>query len=189
VGLNISGLLSMGGYSRANMFGLRIDYLDLMRAVIERFLEEHQVYLILVPHVYGEGQNSESDALACEKLFAEFQPKYPQRITRVVGKYNQNQIKYIIGMCDFFIGARMHACIAALSQYIPAVGIAYSRKFIGVFETIGIQSLVADPRILDYDQLMAVIFEAFEDRGKYTQQLEAVMPEVRDKILTMSKFL
>ena len=38
----------------------------------------------------------------------------------------------------------MHACIAALSQGIPTVGVAYSRKFIGVFNSINLSDMVID---------------------------------------------
>jgi colanic acid/amylovoran biosynthesis protein len=37
VGVNVSGLLYMGGYSQDNMFGLKADYRKLMEAMITRF--------------------------------------------------------------------------------------------------------------------------------------------------------
>ena len=49
--------------------------------------------------------------------------------------------KAVIGQCDFFIGSRMHACIAALSQGVPCVGVAYSMKFAGVFDTVGMERM------------------------------------------------
>ena len=39
-------------------------------------------------------------------------------------KYSASEIKQIIGQCDFFIGTKMHACIAAWSQAVPTVAIA-----------------------------------------------------------------
>jgi polysaccharide pyruvyl transferase WcaK-like protein len=38
---------------------------------------------------------------------------------------------------DFFMGARMHACIAALSSGVAVAPMAYSRKFAGLFGSIG----------------------------------------------------
>ena len=46
----------------------------------------------------------------------------------------------------------MHACIAALSQTVPAVAIAYSRKFLGVMETIGVEDIVVDPQCMTADE-------------------------------------
>ena len=39
---------------------------------------------------------------------------------------------HISGM-DFFIGSRMHACIAAYSSGVPVFPLGYSRKFTGLF--------------------------------------------------------
>lgn len=42
---------------------------------------------------------------------------------------------YIAGM-DFFMGARMHACITALLSGVPVVPMAYSLKFEGLFGSL-----------------------------------------------------
>ena len=101
----------------------------------------------------------------------------------VLGSYNQSEIKYIIGLCDFFIGSRMHACIAALSQSIPAVGIAYSKKFYGVFQAIGAESLVADPRKLGNGEILAVIDREYEQRASTHKKLEQTMPRVKEAVM------
>jgi hypothetical protein len=53
VGLNVSGLLFMGGYNLDNMFGLKSDYPDLMRALIRWFTQEAGTDLVLISHVTG----------------------------------------------------------------------------------------------------------------------------------------
>ena len=146
VGFNISGLLFMGGYTQDNMFGLKIDYRKLIYTLIDRLMQKKNVMVILVPHVFGSPEHLESDSVICSKIYDELKTKYKDRLFLAQGYYNQNEIKYVIGLCNFFIGSRMHACIAALSQNIPAVTIAYSKKFFGVLQTIGAESLVADPR-------------------------------------------
>ena len=45
-----------------------------------------------------------------------------------------SQIKGIIAGCDYFIGCRMHALIAAISSTVPTLCLAYSSK---VMEVIG----------------------------------------------------
>ena len=78
--------------------------------------------------------------------------------------YDQNETKYLIGLCDFFLGARMHATIAALSQGMPAVGMAYSRKFRGVFETAGVGDCVLDLRKLSNDHVLDGIKGIYQRR-------------------------
>ena len=50
VGLNVSGLLFAGGYTRGNQFGLQSDYRQLAKRLIESILElpGHQVLLALI---------------------------------------------------------------------------------------------------------------------------------------------
>ena len=100
----------------------------------------------------------------------------------VRGEYNQNGIKYIIGLCDFFIGSRMHSCVAALSQNIPTIGLAYSRKFEGVFETVGAGQFVVDLRRTATRDVLPVIVKAFEQREVTAQHLKLAVPEVQRKI-------
>src|ERR1017187_7345175 len=67
VGLNVSGLLSMGGYNRQNMFGLRVDYNELVRSMIGLLVERKNATVLLVPHVFGSG--AECDSPACERVY------------------------------------------------------------------------------------------------------------------------
>ena len=178
VGLNVSGLLYMGGYDRGNMFGLQIDYQELVRRIIDFLIHTKGVSILLVPHVFGDDENSESDVIACKTVYRACGEEYGDRLGLLRGNYDQGEIKYVIGMCDFFIGSRMHACIAATSQCVPAVAIAYSDKFIGVMETVGVPSVVADARKLNLDELLARIESLYDMRSSLKRELEGLMPRV-----------
>jgi polysaccharide pyruvyl transferase WcaK-like protein len=185
IGMNISGLLFMGGYTRDNMFGLQIDYRELVYEIIHHLMRTSNVVVMLVPHVFGPPEHVESDAVVCAKVYHELKAQYNHRLFFTNGNYNQSEIKYIIGLCDFFIGSRMHACIAALSQTIPAVAIAYSDKFTGVMQTIGVDDLVADPRKIDKHELTHLITKAFEQRDAFRAQLSMKMPQVKERVLNL----
>ena len=182
-GINISGLLFNGGYTGDNMFGLRADYRSLIRNFIEFFITQKDAVVLLVPHVFGTEGGSESDWVVCNQLWAELKNKYGPALRLVQGTYDQSELKFIIGKCDFFVGARMHACIAAVSQGVPAVSIAYSDKFIGVMESIGVAATVADARHLDEQEILAIIDRSFQQRAVLHDQLTKTMPHVRDTVL------
>jgi colanic acid/amylovoran biosynthesis protein len=184
VGLNISGLLFNGGYNRNNMFGLRSDYRELIYALIEMFLKHQKVSVLLVSHVFPPANNAvESDPEACFKMYECFRKIYPGRIFMVKGEYDQGEIKYIIGLSDFFIGSRMHACIAAISQGIPTAGIAYSGKFQGVFESIGVADCVVDARNYDKKQVLEKVESVFERKDKIRENLKYAIPRVKECVL------
>ncbi len=189
IGLNVSGLLFMGGYTQDNMFGLKIDYREFIYELIDFLIQKKNIIVMLVPHVFGSGEHSESDLIACEKIYGTLKKEYRDKIYIARGIYNQSQIKYIIGLCDFFIGSRMHACIAALSQGIPAVSIAYSKKFYGVMQSIGVEALVADPRKLEKEEIFNIIDKAYEQRDSIREQLTQTMPQVKEKVLGLFRHI
>ena len=183
VGLNVSGLLLMGGYNRSNLFGLKDDYRDLVVKLARYLVGQADANVLLVPHVFGA--HPESDTSACARLLAELGPEFPGRIHAVPGELNHHEIKYVIGQCDFFIGSRMHACIAALSQCVPAACLAYSRKFIGVMESIGCGGLVADLEVMDNQEILAAVDRIYASRAEWHQLLQERMPAVRAGVLEL----
>lgn len=180
VGINVSGLLMIGGYDKSNKFGLRADYPALCHQLIKMFITQKRTRVLLIPHVFGS--SAESDLSACLALFGELRGEYPGMLGCVTAPHTYAEIKAIIGGCTFMVGARMHACIGALSQCVPAVSLAYSDKFHGVMETIGIQQLVADPRSADIPQLVAEIDTLFDSRAQLRDALVSKMPEVKRTI-------
>lgn len=180
VGVNVSGLLFIGGYGRDNAFNLKTDYRRFTEDLIEHLIVRKNASVLLVPHVFGNSE--ESDTRACQAIYESLKDRYPGRLAWVQGDFDQNEIKHVIGQCDFFVGARMHACIAALSQSVPAVGIAYSLKFLGVFETVGAGDLVADPRRLTGEEMIALIEQAMDRRGTISAELSKTMETVRREL-------
>ena len=178
VGLNISGLLYMGGYDKNNMFGLRVDYRELVSRIIDLFIVGKGASVLLVPHVLGNDANSESDVVASDQVYKAFTSRYGRRLGMLRGEYDQSEVKHVIGKCNFFVGSRMHACIAAMSQCVPAVAVAYSDKFIGVLEPVGVPSVVADARKLDLGELLALIENLYDRREVVRRELQKSMPQV-----------
>lgn len=183
VGLNISGLLFNGGYTHNNMFGLQTDYKTLVYELINFLIRQKGGSVLLVPHVFGPTADSESDSVVCRQISEELQEKYGMRLSVLRGTYDQSELKYVIGQCDFFVGSRMHACIAAVSQGVPAVAIAYSDKFIGVMEKIGVGSAVADARCLDEQAILDIVEQTFDQRDEIRRGLLETMSRVKSTVL------
>ena len=166
VGLNVSGLLINGGYTGANMFGLRMDYRQLMRDIIAGFLRHPDgCELHLVPHVISWTRGAvEDDYQASLDLAAEFpQVKVAPAFT------SPSEAKSYIAGLDFFMGARMHACIAAFSSGVPVVPMAYSRKFAGLFGSLGYDHTV-DCTSEAPEAILERIFAAYEKRRTLAEE-------------------
>lgn len=176
VGVNVSGLLWNGGYTKDNQFGLRADYrqysYELIETLCARGVEVH-----LVPHVIGrEGALDEDDVVACEQVLA-IHPKCvlaPCFDSPVAAK------SYIAGM-DVMIGARMHATIAAFTSGVPTIPVAYSRKFVGYYSNLGYTDLV-DLAALDTATAVAATVELVEDRQRLAEAARRSGEVAADKL-------
>lgn len=181
VGLNINGLLYNGGYTRDNMFNLKMDYKLFVHQLSETILKKTNANLLLIPHTFAARGHVESDPDACTEVFAALSPVYPGRIQMITGEYDQHAVKGVIGRCNFFIGSRMHSCIAALSQKIPTVAIAYSKKFKGVFDSVGAGNFVIDARDTETQEAFNMIEAMFIDRAQIEHKLQTQIEAVQQQ--------
>jgi polysaccharide pyruvyl transferase WcaK-like protein len=149
------------------MFGLASDYPALMRRLIGEFARRKDCEVHLVPHVLSTHIAVEDDWRASEALVRDI----PGNITLAPRFASPSEAKsYIAGM-DFFMGARMHACIAAFSSGVPVVPMAYSRKFAGLFDALGYRYTV-DCTKEDGKSIETKIFAAYENRLALKEELD-----------------
>lgn len=177
VGINVSGLLMAGGYTGQNELGIALDYPALIDRLIEGF-QEQGAKVHLVPHVIvREGRMArEDDFKASEKLA----DKHPGTVLAPAFKDPSEAKSYIAGL-DFFMGARMHACIAAFSSGVPVVPMAYSRKFEGLFGSLGYAHTV-DCTQETADVIAEKIFAGFETRSTLRAEAGAALLKGREKL-------
>lgn len=176
VGINVSGLMMSGGYTQSNQFGLKSDYGELIRDIIRYFQGIDNVELHLVGHVQSNEQPIEDDHRAGVKLAEEF----PGAIVSPFFKSPSEAKTYIAGL-DFFMAARMHAAIAAFSSGVPVIPMAYSRKFIGVFGTLGYNH-VADCKADTAEEILDRIKDGFERRAELAGEVAVAMENVNQRL-------
>ena len=176
VGINVSGLLMNGGYTGDNMFGLTANYPELMRRIIGHFHDLPDSEVHLVGHVLSETMPIEDDFRANQALAQEF----PRAVVAPRFEGPSQAKSYISGL-DFFCGARMHACIAAFSSGVPVIPIAYSRKFAGVFGSLGYRR-IADAKTETTDQIFRRVVDAFDDLPAIHAEIEQSMTHVDARI-------
>lgn len=191
VGVNINGLMYSGGYTGKNMFGLTMDYRAFAEKLVIALLQQDHVRVLLVPHTFGFSGHVNSDPEASRNVMAAVSSRQSaERVHMVMYPYNQSEMKAIIAKCHFFVGSRMHACIAALSQGIPTVGVAYSKKFNGVFASVGASKSVVDARTYTADDAVLKILDELTGSAIRNENLEDKMGKVRGQIETIfSSFL
>lgn len=160
IGVNVSGLLFSEAESGGNRFGLSYDYAQFTRALLTELLARGDCDVHLVPHVI-EPRLADDDSGLADRLHAEF----PNTV-RVPDFATPSEAKSAIATLDLLIAARMHACIGAFSSGTPVLPVAYSRKFAGLFGSLG------------YDRQIPVT--GVDDAGALAMALGAV--DQRDRL-------
>ena len=160
IGINPSGLISRfsgKGHQKAEE-----EFASIIAKVIDNLAENLNATIIMIPHVYT---SNDDDRITINRIFRKVKNKSNVKIIK--NEYTPQELKGIIGQCDLFIGARMHATIAATSMLVPTVGIAYSHKMHGIIgEMLGQERYVLDIKELDYESLISTINDAWENREK-----------------------
>lgn len=160
---NVSGLL-WNGHGDVDQ--------EAYRAHVRRFIDgAHKAgrSVSVLAHVV-DNPTSDNDAPAVNQLAQEFafvEPLVPADLT---------EARELIASAKVVVGARMHACLNALSMGIPAIAWAYSRKFAPLMNELG-WSHVLDVRDQDLpSKTLGALRDAESD--KRVADLSAVSREV-----------
>lgn len=185
VGINVSGLLWNGGYTRNNQFDMKTDYKKLMTEVLSYFCNQTDVQVHLIPHVVPENNPVEDDYAASINIKENLFPKV------IVAPRFSSSIEakgYMSGL-DFFTGARMHACIGAFSSGVPTFLMAYSRKFNGLFKDTLRYHALGDCVNENEDAVFDKLKDAYSNRLELAKQIELSKTQIIEPRLNHLKKL
>lgn len=177
IGLNVSGLLHQGGYTKANQFGLALDYRALINELIEELSapKEHVVWLI--PHVYQLARTAKESDLEISKALNQAHPK-----TRLAPLFfNASEAKTFISKMNLLLGARMHATIAAVSSGVACVPMSYSLKFQGLFESLDYPYTI-DLKKLSLEEARATSLASIEHIDEMSRRARASTAIALDRL-------
>lgn len=151
-----------------------IDYVAEVGASITNYLvEQLNATVILIP-------NSTSPIFDIDEINRRiFELAKNKNRVRVIefASCSARETKGIIGNCDLFIGSKMHACIAAWSQGVPAIAMASSHKYYGVAHSIGQERCVCEPVAMS--EIFDKIQEAYARRQEIRKELQSKIPAMR----------
>lgn len=175
VGINVSGLLWNGGYSGDNEFGLKVDYRAFINNILAELSARDDMKVLLISHVVSDNYDAaENDYKACVELSED----YPAVIAQKPFD-NPIEAKSFISGLDCFMGSRMHATIAAFSSGVPTLPLAYSKKFDGLYGSLGYEATV-DLRAVDTDDAVATALAFVNDPAEYKKAQDKALLKVTE---------
>ena len=169
IGLNVSGLLFKDAEEGHNRFGLDFNYAELTMKLMRAFTTMPGVEVQLFAHVAASDNALDSDGWICDRLAREF-----PNVVRVPNFGSPSEAKSYMSGLDFVVSGRMHACIGSFSSGVPVVPIAYSRKFSGLFGTLGYDWLVPTNG-MDTDASFDFVLSCFGRRSEMSFDLQKGM--------------
>ena len=186
VGVTLAGynLHSQRSWDRPRHFDDLVLYLPALRWL----LEDLGATLMLLPHVYrqnpfvhGHEHINGPDHDILKHLREALDPhRYGDRLRLIEGKYSAAEAKGMIGRCDLYLSGRLHAAVAALSQSVPTVLLAYGHKHRGFARIADQERFVFDGR--DPERLKALVKDAWADREAVAHTLGEALPRIREMV-------
>ncbi len=163
VGINVSPLIERyrgeGGETA----------LDAFTALTEHLIQHTDLRIRFVPHVVWANSDDRKPLRALQERFAECGR------TELVADAPAPVLKREIAGCQFFVGARTHATIAAYSSLVPTLVVGYSVKSRGIA-----RDLFGEDRglVLPVQELTgAGLIAAFEDLRAREKELRGILSQ------------
>jgi len=145
IGVAVSGLATKYGFPCKKGSDQYKSFIIYMAKLIDWIIKNLNAYVIMIPHVV---QVTRNDYQAASDILKKVKDK--DQVETLSKNLRAAEFKKAISYCDLVIASRMHAAIAALSTYVPIIGIAYSHKMSGVCNSLGVADLVIDVKDLDW---------------------------------------
>jgi polysaccharide pyruvyl transferase WcaK-like protein len=159
----------------------QIDFKWLIEA-INYLIEKYNAIVLLIPHIISsQDELFGDDRTAIRKIYDAIEGEKRKKVIPILEDYSSEELKSIIGTCDIFIGMKMHANIAALSQCIPTIAIAYSHKFHGIMKMLGQERFVLNAT--NSEEVIRKMEELWVNRNEISMELKERLRDVREKAL------
>ena len=116
-------------------------YANAMVAFLTRLLREREDCRV---HIFRQvSMPDEPDNKMAERVMGKISSELSDRVLYHTQEYLPQELCWLYGQMDAFIGTRLHSTIFAMRGGVPAIGIAYhGTKTQGIFENIGVPELV-----------------------------------------------
>jgi colanic acid/amylovoran biosynthesis protein len=175
LGVSVSQLIE-SHYRKRNPFSSALSFASVIAAVLDRFVQDLGGRVLFVSHVTGPSRVKDDRRMA-QKV--QRRMSAPSQVLQ--GDYSPRDLKGIIGCCRAFLGARMHANIAALSSKVPAVALSYSHKTPGVMRLLGQEELVCDVTSFTQEEILTKLTNAWQHAEDFTTRLSEEVPCVMER--------
>lgn len=173
LGVSVSKLVE-SHYRRRNPHADAHSFSQVIAGDLDALAIRHSMAVVFFPQVTGPSREKD-DRVAARRVAAMM--KTPATV--IDEDLDPAMLKGLIARCHVFVGARMHANIAALSSLVPAVPVAYSHKSRGIARELGVEHLVVDVSDLRPGAIERMVDTVLAEREALLANLENKLIDIR----------
>jgi polysaccharide pyruvyl transferase WcaK-like protein len=147
---------------------------NLLADISQYILKHYDSRILLVSTDYCEGVD---DRVVLKEVYDNIPDHLKPRVNLLNKVYTDHELKGILSVCDYALGARYHFSVFSLARLVPTIGIAsgeYQRKKLS-----GILGLLD---LIEYYIPVDMEYASINDIGKVIDKLVADKKAVREKL-------
>lgn len=178
----VSGLVDEGYYCND-----RERYLNCYLELIQQILNNETLKInriILLAHTY-EPYGGEDKLI--DELYAKVPSRIKGQITPITKKILPTRARIILGSGVLSITGRMHPAISTFQMGTPAIALSYSKKYKGVFSSIGREDLVIESNINELWNSGSIVQLILSKVIYVIQNLETLEKDILSKVNHLEK--
>lgn len=151
-------------------------YAQTIAKFIDYIVEQYKVHVLFIPHVISRRIGGKRDDRTIGMKIYEL-AKNKENIKIINGDYSPEDLKGIIATCDIFLGGRMHANIASISRCVPTISTAWSHKYYGIMQTMGLEKYVCNYKTMTFEELKFKFDDLWYNRELIRNDLSVLVEE------------
>lgn len=144
--------------------------------------------ILLIPHV-ASPKPDEDDYSFMQSV----QQKVGDRAgvpVDIVPALRAAELKWVIGQCAAFAGARTHSTIAAMSSHVPTLSLSYSVKAVGINQDIfGHQEFCHSVKTIEPEQFAGIMGRMIDENAAIRAELDQTIPEMQTRARSAGRIL
>ncbi len=157
-------------------------YLQHLEALIKHLISKYQARIVLVPNDIYPGQKpvGEDDRYLCRVLY--------QRLNKADSCFlfdeflSTEQVKSVVGQCDFLVGSRFHSLVFALGQGVPAMAISWSHKYRELFRLFDMEKYVVEDQVIELSESVRLLDDLIGNKEKLQNDIKMSLVEINEKL-------
>lgn len=179
IGITVTRYKAITAYKSLNTRESYKKHSILIANVLDFLVETKNAEVIFIPHSLGLEKHLD-DRILSEYIFDKCKNK--ERIKVIKNEYSAEELKALIGKCDFFIGERLHSVIGAMSMNVPSIVLSnISDQRLDIIREIGQNNAICFVEELKQNHLIQKIEEMWLVREQIKKDLETEIKNAKER--------